>query len=127
VPHIEFGYSAQSSKTVYLNLSTKVAISEPAIKLSVSVLCGTLIQREYSLLLDYPESPSYVAATKSAIPAVATTELPVVESTQPAEASAVAGAKTSDLAPTTSRHVVNANPIVPTAVARRPRMLLQFR
>ena len=99
VPHIEFGYSAQSSKTVYLNLSTKVAISEPAIKLSVSVVCGTLIQREYSLLLDYPESPAYATATKSAIPAVATTELPVLESTQPAEASAVAGAKTSDLAP----------------------------
>lgn len=48
-----------------LNFVTKELIIEPAVTLSISLTCGSFMQRTYSLLLDYPEISTSVAAQTS--------------------------------------------------------------
>jgi len=48
------GYNA-SSQSVLVRFGSAELISEPAVKLTVGLICGIALERVYPLLLDYPE------------------------------------------------------------------------
>ncbi len=56
VPGVELLYGSGAALPVKMSLVSKKIIKEPAIRLSVANVCGAPIQREYSLLLDFPDS-----------------------------------------------------------------------
>ena len=58
---VEFIAPVSEGKNAYIKLTTRHSITEPAIKLLVSVSCGQNIQRQYALLLDLEDANSNLA------------------------------------------------------------------
>ena len=58
IPRVEFVLPGQTSRPVYLNLISRKPMAEPAVKFSIAMTCGTVLRREYTVLLDYADSPN---------------------------------------------------------------------
>ncbi len=69
VPRVEFVLPGQTGRAVLINLVSKKLMAEPAIKVTVTMVCGTTLQREYDLLLDYAESPLAAPLIREVTPA----------------------------------------------------------
>ena len=100
-PHMEFvppkltSPSEQSNSATLVNFLTKESVVEPAVTLSIALKCGPLMQRTYSLLLDYADMPSPVAILSPNPSAESATPVPLVAKlTEPAPARSTASAST---------------------------------
>jgi len=63
IPRIEFVMPGQSNRPVYVSLTSKKVMDEPAIRFSITMICGSTVRRDYTLLLDYPDSPVAIPRT----------------------------------------------------------------
>jgi len=55
VPHVDIVMPGRGNGLVNLNLVSHKIMSEPVVRLTVTMACGSTVHREYSLLLDYAE------------------------------------------------------------------------
>ena len=79
-PRVAFVMPSQENQSVEIDLVSQKVMVEPAVKLSISMICGATIQRDYSILLDYAGSPSApVAAAQPQVAAAPTEQISPVD------------------------------------------------
>lgn len=69
IPRIEFMLPGQPNAPVLINLVSKKNMVEPALRFSIAMTCGAVVQRDYSLLLDFVDTSNQLPLALATIPA----------------------------------------------------------
>ena len=112
VPHIDIVTPARANGLANINLVSHKAMSEPVVRLSLTMTCGSTVHREYSLLLDFAE---FRAAVPLPAEAGASQDTQLRQTTEPT--------KTEKVAAPLKTHTVLHSPQVAqieTAVPEKP-------
>ncbi|MET3107483.1 pilus assembly protein FimV [Oxalobacteraceae bacterium GrIS 2.11] len=67
IPRVDLVLPSQPNQPVYINLVSKKVMVEPAVKFTIAMACGNAVQRQYSLLLDFEDSPTVAPARLAAL------------------------------------------------------------
>ncbi len=88
VPHIDIVTPNHGNGLVNINLVSRKLMSEPVVRLSLTMICGSTVHREYSLLLDYVE---FRAAVPVPAPTTVSQDSPSIQVAEPKKPDRVAG------------------------------------